>query len=426
MNPEARYEPNVMMRPRHAVAWLVGFLLASIPIRILLFDNYLDWDVSSFLSYIQQMHDKPFHELMATHFTKLSSAYLYLWYPLSFLEEITPSAFKGYMIVFDYACAWWCYRIVRLRYPSPSLVPLQAAALLVWVPVSAMTSSLWGQIDNAYTSFLLGCVFFLMRRQSQHARPHDQSWAILCFSAAFCFKLQAIVLVPALCFLVGARHLPWHYGLIPFLAYALMQTPRFLVGYPVANVFLGYQEQKDMFYDISVRAPNIYLLLGEYSDPSWHPLLDLIGTYTAVPLCLLAWLAGARLAGGKQLTPMRVLVTSLLSVTLTPYVLTRMHERYFYPADLLSVVLLFYRPQLWAIPFLTNVALTLSYLPRVATLAPYVFDPDAFYQSAIPYDVLILAMTVALCLVGQQWFRELKDTAQSAAEPETEELSWVS
>jgi len=38
-------------------------------------------------------------------------------------------------------------------------------------------------------------------------------------------------------------------------------------------------------------------------------------------------------------------------VSLTPFVLPRMHERYFYPADALSLVAAFFNPELWFVPF---------------------------------------------------------------------------
>ncbi len=47
----------------------------------------------------------------------------------------------------------------------------------------------------------------------------------------------------------------------------------------------------------------------------------------------------------------------------TPFFMPGMHERYFFLADLLSLVLAFYLPKLWYVPVLVQTSSFLSYLP---------------------------------------------------------------
>jgi Gpi18-like mannosyltransferase len=63
----------------------------------------------------------------------------------------------------------------------------------------------------------------------------------------------------------------------------------------------------------------------------------------------------------------------LVSVALVPFVLPKMHDRYFYPADVFSLLAAFYMPELWFVPILYQVISTLAYMvflfnvPVVAT-----------------------------------------------------------
>jgi Gpi18-like mannosyltransferase len=65
---------------------------------------------------------------------------------------------------------------------------------------------------------------------------------------------------------------------------------------------------------------------------------------------LAAWIIFTAL-DKRELTRERIGLLALLSVRLTPFLLPRMHERYFYPADALSLIVAFFNPDLWIVPF---------------------------------------------------------------------------
>jgi uncharacterized membrane protein len=69
-----------------------------------------------------------------------------------------------------------------------------------------------------------------------------------------------------------------------------------------------------------------------------------------------------------------------------------MHERYFYMADVLSIVVAFYRPRLWLVPVLVQFASFFSYLP-------FLFGRRGAETTVIGFPVLAAAMLVALILV---------------------------
>ena len=65
-----------------------------------------------------------------------------------------------------------------------------------------------------------------------------------------------------------------------------------------------------------------------------------------------------------------------------------MHERYFYLADVLAVVLAFHRPRLWYVPLLVQAASLLSY-------GPFLFGRDAPLIDPMILGTLMLAALVA-------------------------------
>jgi Gpi18-like mannosyltransferase len=52
---------------------------------------------------------------------------------------------------------------------------------------------------------------------------------------------------------------------------------------------------------------------------------------------------------------------ALVSVACFPFILPRMHDRYFYPADVFSIVLAFYMPELWFVAVSYQVISVLVY-----------------------------------------------------------------
>ena len=88
-----------------------------------------------------------------------------------------------------------------------------------------------------------------------------------------------------------------------------------------------------------------------------------------------------------------------------PYVLPAMHERYFFPADVLGVVFAFWFPRRWFIALLIQVASFFTYLP-------YLFNHEP-----IPRPWLALVMGAALVLAIGHLMRTL-DSPVSVRLPE--------
>jgi len=136
-----------------------------------------------------------------------------------------------------------------------------------------------------------------------------------------------------------------------------------------------------------------------------------------------------------RLTTTRVVLLGATSATLVPFLLPSMHERYFYLAEVLTVIAAFYLPRrLWHVPVLVQVASFLAYLhvlfPAGGSLPPgdppgdVAIDqpspgdspPPGFSMEGMPdpfaptpeFRILAALMAVAVASVLWTAFREFR------------------
>lgn len=78
---------------------------------------------------------------------------------------------------------------------------------------------------------------------------------------------------------------------------------------------------------------------------------------------------------------------ALVSAILMPFTLPHMHERYFFPADVLSIIYAFYFPRFFFIPILVISASFFSYVPVL------------FFNEVKPVLIPYLSVLMAIALI---------------------------
>ncbi len=85
---------------------------------------------------------------------------------------------------------------------------------------------------------------------------------------------------------------------------------------------------------------------------------------------------------------------------MTPYLLPKMHDRYFLAADLCSIVLAFVVPRLWWVPVSLQIGSGLAYVPIVSdAVSGYGWE----YTGLMPLAVAI--MTAYIAALGIVYWR---------------------
>jgi Gpi18-like mannosyltransferase len=282
-------------------------------------------------------------------FANYTPPYLYLlslvtW--LKFLPDIF--AIKLIPVVFDFLAAWLIYRLVAIKYPD-NHVPWMAFFAGLFAPVVFITSAYWGQSDIIYVVFLLAFTFYILK-----GKPFA---AMLFFSIAVSFKLQAVFIAPLVLVLALKKAIPWKYLLLPAPVYGLAVLPAWLAGRPLPDLLLIYLQQSGTYHSLSRNAPNLYAFVSDrFYD--WVAPMGLIIAMVAL-LGLAFYIAKKR----ELRTPAELLKIAVLFLTLAPFLLPKMHERYFFPAVVFSIVLAFYQPRSALVAFFFQATTLLSYLP---------------------------------------------------------------
>ena len=319
------------------------------------------------------------------NFALYTPPYLYLLWLATWVNGVVSQVtlIKAISIVFDVLCCYYVYRITALKYLH-SRLPWLAAALAFALPTVVLNSSYWGQCDSIYTAFLLACVYYVLIGKSLPA--------LFFFALSFAFKLQAIFLLPFLGLYTLRKRIPWwSFAVVP-VVYGLLALPTIYAGRDWLDVLSIYAHQTDKFPKWSSTTPNLYLPLQGVV-----PLTDLLtlATIALAGLLLGLWVLLAwrkRQADGQN----GMLLASLASVGLVPFLLPRMHQRYFYPQDLLSLVAAFFFPELWFLPLLSQIISLLSYSPFLFnyTVSLPGLHLNAILWLALPLEIAALAITL--------------------------------
>lgn len=281
-------------------------------------------------------------------FYDYSPPYMYLvalaTFTSPFLSALT--SIKLIATAFDIYLAFVMFKIVRLRFPEGYL-PYLAAGIWFSAPTILANAAVWGQADSVYMAFLLTCIYLILIDKPLPA--------MLFFSIGFAFKPQPFFLVPLLLLLVLWRRMPWYLFVLVPVIYALAVWPAVAFGRTWIEVIDLYLARPAAGKALTHNAATAYAFIPRSA-------LGMLGgpglAIAAIPV--LAWILYTW-RSTKRFDRSTLLLLAVISVTLTAFVLPNMHDRYFYPADTLSIALAFTLPELWFVPVLFQVISGLSY-----------------------------------------------------------------
>ena len=222
--------------------------------------------------------------------------------------------------------------------------------------------------------------------------------ALVAFGLSFAVKPQGILWCPFLAGLLATGRLPWRKLWVPPAVYVGCAVPAVLAGRPVSNALWGWGRAAVKPTALVLGAPNWYQFLSPEvaAAPYWAGIV-----FTLMATGALVWLMRRRSANGAD-EPQWLVSAALLSVLFPPFLLPGVHERYFFAADVLSVVYAFYSPGRWYVPLLIQFGSAFSYLPYLFRWAP------------VSETVLAAGMALAIELVAIDTARLAPETAAAA------------
>ena len=297
-------------------------------------------------------------DAFATPFSNYTPPYLYLLALVTPLGAVLPglTVLKLLSMLGTVSLAGAMWRLLSaLDAPSPQ----RAAALVLILPSTLLNAPLLAQCDAMWAA---ACVMALaMAVERRHASM--LAWLGL----AIAFKLQAAFFGPFVVALLLNRRVGVHLWLIaPATAFATL-LPAWAAGWPIADLLTIYVRQTGHFDLLSLNAPNPWIIVQALPVLQDLPLQGYaVAIAIGASVAYIAWLASRRIG------PELILPAALLAPLLVVGTLPRMHERYFFLADILAFALAVTMRNRagWSIAALVQVGSSLAILG-------YVFDTQA-------------------------------------------------
>ena len=259
--------------------------------------------------------------------------------------------------LFDLATAYLIFRFVRQRYSF--LFALGAMAVYALNPATIFDLAVWGQMDSVYTFFMVASLYSALRSR------YELSGGL--FSLAILTKPQSVVLLPVLAYLI-LKNGGWKRALsssVVFIALIFIVIAPFHWNNPITFLIDRYKEGYTLYPFNSLNAYNFWALLGFFKDDTAPHLGLSYQTWGTIAFLIFAafvmWQFHRKPGGRAPVFAVFLLMFGFFML------MTRMHERYLFPAFALLAMSFSPRHPPWLYvgltgTFFANVAYVLSVL----------------------------------------------------------------
>ncbi|MCL2364232.1 MAG: hypothetical protein FWC71_06170 [Defluviitaleaceae bacterium] len=348
--------------------------------------------------WIASLRNMTVPEALSYNVSDHNMPYVYILLGISRLDY-TPLYFIKFISgAFDIVLAFFVMKLVAF---STGNVKIHLAVFLgtLAIPTVVLNGAMWGQNDSVYAAFALGSLYFAMAGKSK--------WAFAFFGLAISFKLQAVFILPMfIVFCMAGRIKARDFWLVPAVFVALL-APAVISGMPPLDALTIYFDRFNNYGGLNSNAMGLWRLVGWGIEEAQFITAGLfIG---GIGVCAALYFAFTN--RDKLTQPADFIYLAYIFAAGMPFVLPKMHDRYLFLADVLSIVLVAFNKKLWFVPIVTILA---SYTSYVWTLMGH--------TTLINYVYLSVALGVVIIYV-------IKDLAERLAarksRDEIDELEWV-
>ena len=303
---------------------------------------------------------------------------LILYSLISYLpEKLLLWAVKIVSCGFDFITAAFGGKIVYFLTKSRG----KAAAgyfFILFCPTIFLNSGFWGQTDGIFTAFLVVSLYCFLKEKTR--------MSLFWFGLGLSFKLQAVFVLPF--FVIMYFYKKWTMPQITHFAagFFALNAPMWIFGIPLlkwAKVYLFQINEYSAF--LVLNAPTIYALI-----PNSSGRIGIILLFALLAVFLFYVLH----SNSKSSKETELLIFLMCSCTV-PFLLPHMHERYFYIAEVITIIYVVYNPKSWPLGILII-------FPSVITYAKYMYGENFF-----PLQILALIMGAGVILLWKNLFRSI-------------------
>jgi Gpi18-like mannosyltransferase len=288
---------------------------------------------------------------------------------------------KGIAVALELVLAGAVFLLVRAGDRTRSVAHAGLAALgVLLLPTVVLNASSWGQCDGIYAA----CVLLALAAAD---RRREGLWAAG-LSSAVGFKLQAAFGGPAaLADWWVSRHRVRN-ALVVVAVYLVWLVPMLLSGRPAAQTLGVYFQQANTTAELALGAPNPWTVLKYGLPGATGYRIGLAVGMTVVLAAIAVFVPLAVRVLREQ--PERRVELYFTAYFAVPFLLPKMHDRYFFVADVLSFVLAA-RDRRWV---------PVAILVQIGSLSAYIAYLDAVRW---PRPFGIVANSLVMIFLWRHW-----------------------
>lgn len=365
---------GLLKKPVHVIT-AAALTVAAFGLRYVLL-SHVTLDYTTFLAkWVQFFRDNGGFSALSRSIGNYNVPYLYFLSAFSYSSANDLALIKLLSVFFDVVLAWAAMRLAGRFTKSVWRRLIAFFAVLLW-PTVVLNGSYWGQCDSIYAAFAVLSVYLALDK-----RP---ALSMVCIAVSFAFKLQAIFIMPLFLVLLFSRRMKlWHFVLFP-ITYFVLVLPAVIAGRPLwETVTLYLNQMGSVGSGLNYNAPSVF---GFFRNVPDEGLASNLGIAAALlfTVFVLFWIYRNR----NRISDYTVLAAALLFSAAIPFLLPHMHDRYFFIADVLSLVFAITAPEYFMIPVLCEFASLLGYHAYLKSryLLPM------YYGSAAVFAVIIVLM----------------------------------
>ncbi|MDD3665050.1 MAG: hypothetical protein PHQ65_07285 [Bacteroidales bacterium] len=366
---------------------LIGFLIRK---QFFLFESN---DYLGFLNnWVEHFRVEGFRGI-ADGLYDYTPTYMYGLYLVSIFPIKRILGIKLISVTFDYILALTMGAIVISECSDKKTKDLGNGLLpygfVLLMPTVISNSSMWGQCDAIYTSFILLTILFIIKNKSDIA--------MLMYGIAFCLKLQSIFFMPVLILLWLCKRINLKSFLYIPMIYFISIIPAWIAGRPLSELLMIYFKQAKSGSLLTLKWPNVYYLLGEDMFVEMYGKAAIWFTFGVLFIVFFFLLKICYKIGISD----KLLVSiSLLCVMLVTYFLPFMHERYGFIADILCV--------LYAINYRNKFYVPILHI-GISFLAYTRYYTKGLQEQIVPMEVLAVLLLLLIADVGYTLYKQLNE-----------------
>ena len=300
---------------------------------------------------------------------------------LSYLPFNPLYMIKIVSIIFDYVLGISAVLIVKqVINKKDSIIPNIVYCFIIMLPTVILNSSMWGQCDSIYTSFILLSIYYMLKNKSINS--------FILLGVAFAFKLQTVFILPlfALWYLKDKKFHIYELLIIPLVNF-IMCLPAVFLGKPLIDCFSIYFNQtKQSAKILTYNIPNLYSFISDYD------IHNIVYIGILLTIVILTFFIIYIVIKKIKLKDSDYIEIGVLFLMIIVFFLPCMHDRYLYIADVLSVIYFAIKRKNIFVPIVINCVSLYSYMNFL------------YYTSKIDSKIVALIYLIAIIFCVEKLF----------------------